>query len=317
MLKNPHFMAKPAIIELNRSIIQVKPVRDSVLQALQLWKVLLGTDASEISETGSSIKGDYSDIPSNTESTSMRKRLPLSVRKSGHNNVESPQNSKANDWHVEVSVPKKCNLSLAYIHDEESEGSSVTKAFERTRSDITSTQDNGFEYVPLDDKQECSSATNISLAPITGDPRVKGELVKSHGINLHQVEEEMSTEEQRYLSKNQDRRSLDSTVTESSCQIMHGESGCCVQIAKDMVCIREKILEIVTKQSNLLDLLQTSSSWTSTSWVLPLSTTRKKTTKWKQQLTMSLGGPIIRFRRMSVHLFTQRSCNINICRREY
>ncbi|KAD2394153.1 hypothetical protein E3N88_41130 [Mikania micrantha] len=317
MLKNPHFMAKPAIIELNRSIIQgggastqnmltaamtsiqealknsdwrtrkaasealteiassngsysvtvksscirslemcrfdkVKPVRDSVLQALQLWKVLLGTDASEISETGSSIKGDYSDIPSNTESTSMRKRLPLSVRKSGHNYLESPQNSKANDWHVEVSVPKKCNLSLAYIHDEESEGSSVTKAFERTRSDITSTQDNGFEYVPLDDKQECSSATNISLAPITGDSRLKGELVKSHGINLHQVEEEMSTEEQRYFSKNQDRRSLDSTVTESSCQIMHGESGCCVQIAKDMVCIREKILEIETKHLSII-----------------------------------------------------------------
>ncbi|KAI3814755.1 hypothetical protein L1987_14399 [Smallanthus sonchifolius] len=321
MLKNPHFMAKPAIIELNRSIIQgggastqsmltaamtsiqealknsdwrtrkaasealaeiassngsysvtvksscirslemcrfdkVKPVRDSVLQALQLWKVLLGTDASEISEAGSSIKGDYSDIPSNTESTSTRKRVPLSVRKGGHNYVESPQNSKANDWHVEVSVPKKCNISLAYTHDEESEGSSVTKTFERTRSDITSTQDIAYEYVPLDDKQECSSATNISLVPIIGDSRVKGEFVKSHGVNLHQVEEEMSTEEQRYFSKNEDRRSLDSTVTESSCQVTHGQSGCCVQTAKDMVCIREKLLEIETKQSNLLDLLQ-------------------------------------------------------------
>ncbi|KAM0020481.1 putative MT-associated protein TORTIFOLIA1/SPIRAL2 [Helianthus debilis subsp. tardiflorus] len=319
MLKNPHFMAKPAIIELNRSIIQgggastqsmltaamtsiqealknsdwrtrkaasealaeiassngsysvavksscirslelcrfdkVKPVRDSVLQALQLWKVLLGTDASEISEAGSSIKGDYSDIPSNTESTSIRKRVPLSVRKSGHSYVESPQNSKANDWHVEVNVPKKCNISLAYTHDEESEGSSVTKTFERTRSDITSTQDIGYEYVPLDDKQECSSATNVSLVPI--DSRVKGELVKSHGVNLHQVEEEVSNEEQRYFSKNQDRRSLDSTVTEASCQIMHEQSGCCVQTAKDMVCIKEKLLEIETKQSNLMDLLQ-------------------------------------------------------------
>ncbi|KAI7744089.1 hypothetical protein M8C21_029011, partial [Ambrosia artemisiifolia] len=300
MLKNPHFMAKPAIIELNRSIIQgggastqsmltaamtsiqealknsdwrtrkaasealaeiassngsysvavksscirslemcrfdkVKPVRDSVLQALQLWKVLLGTDASEISEAGSSIKGDYIDIPSNTESTSVRKRVPLSVRKGGHSYVESPQNSKANDWHVEVSVPKKCNISLAYTHDEESEGSSVTKTFERTRSDITSIQDIVYEYVPLDDKQECSSAANISLVPITGDSRVKGELVKSHGVNLHQVEEEISTEEQRYFSKNQDRRSLDSTVTESSSQIMHEQSGCCLQTAKDMM----------------------------------------------------------------------------------
>lgn len=172
--------------------------------------------------------------------------------------MESPQNSKSNDWHVEVSVPKKCNISLAYTHDEESEGSSVTKTFERTRSDITSAQDIVYEYVPLDDKQECSSATNISFGPVSGDSCVKGELVKSHGVSLHQVEEERSTEEQRYFSKNQDRRSLDSTVTESSCQIVHGQGVCCVQTSKDMVCIKEKLLEIETKQSNLLDLLQVS-----------------------------------------------------------
>ncbi|PWA82532.1 ARM repeat superfamily protein [Artemisia annua] len=320
MLKNPHFMAKPAMIELNRSIIQaggastpsmlitamtsiqdalknsdwrtrkaasealaeiassngsysvslksscirslelcrfdkVKPVRDTVLQALQLWKSLLGSDASELSEAGSSIKGDYSDAPSNTESTSIRKRVPLSARKTGHSYVESPQNPKANDWHIEVSVPKKCNISLAYTHDEESEGSSITKTFERTRSDITSTQDNRYEFVPLDDKQECSSASNINLVPISGGSNVKGE-IKLHGLNKHQVEEEISTEEQRYFSKNQDRRSLDSTITESSSPIVNEHRLCCEQTAKDMACIREKLLEMETRQSNLMDLLQ-------------------------------------------------------------
>nr|XP_043623186.1 TORTIFOLIA1-like protein 2 [Erigeron canadensis] len=321
MLKNPHFMAKPAMIELNRSIIQaggastqsmltaamasiqealknsdwrtrkaasealaeiassngsysaslksscirsleicrfdkVKPVRDTVLQALQLWKSLLGTDASELSEAGSSIKGDYNDIPSNSESTSIRKRVPLSVRKTGHSYVESPQHSKANDWHVEVSVPKKCNLSLAYTHDEESEGSCVTKTFERTRSDITSTQDIGYEFVPLDDKQECSSASNINMVAMTGGSHVKGEMAKPKVVNQFQVEEEMSTEEQRYFAKDQDRRSLESTVTESSCQVMHEQHSCCKQTGKDMACIQEKLLEIEIKQSNLLDLLQ-------------------------------------------------------------
>lgn len=200
------------------------------------------------------IPGDYSDIPSNTESTSIRKRVPVSVRKTGH--LESPQNSKANDWHIEVSVPKKCNISLAYTHDEESEGSTVTKTFERIRSDITSTHDLGYEYVPLDDKQDCSSASNIHLVPVTEHCHLKGEMVKSKGVNQHQVEEEISTEEQRYFSKSQDRRSIDSTVTETSSQIMHEQRACCVQTAKDMTCIREKLLEIETKQSNLLDLLQ-------------------------------------------------------------
>ncbi|XP_024963647.1 TORTIFOLIA1-like protein 2 [Cynara cardunculus var. scolymus] len=333
MLKNPHFMAKPAMIELNRSFIQaggastqsmltaaitgiqealknsdwrtrkaasealaeiassnglysgslksscirslemcrfdkVKPVRDTVLHALQLWRSLVGTEASELSEAGSSIKGDFSDIPNTTESTlktkihheSVRKRVPPSVRKTGRSYVESPQHSKANDWHIEVSVPKTCNI---YTHDEESEGSSVTKTFERTRSDITSTQDIGYEYVPMDDKQEFSSASNIdtgkfgtNLPPVTGDSHAKSELVKSKGVNQHQAEEEISTEEQRYFSKSQDRRSLDSTITESSSETMHGQRACCMQTAKEMAFIREKLLEIETKQSSLLDLLQ-------------------------------------------------------------
>ncbi|CAK9165939.1 unnamed protein product [Ilex paraguariensis] len=122
LLKNPHFMAKPAVIELNSSIIQaggaltqnalstamtsmqealknsdwmtrkaasaslghiaggggsffgsfrsscirslescrfdkVKPVRDTALQALHLWRSLPGPDTPEPSEAGSSIKG--------------------------------------------------------------------------------------------------------------------------------------------------------------------------------------------------------------------------------------------------------------------
>ncbi|KAL4590113.1 hypothetical protein LXL04_003033 [Taraxacum kok-saghyz] len=313
MLKNPHFMAKPAMIELNRSIIQaggastqstlngamssiqeglknsdwrtrkaacealaeiassngsystsiksscirslelcrfdkVKPVRDTVLQALQLWKSLLGTAASELSEAGSSIKGDYSDVQNTSESKayyeSIKKRVPLSVRKTGKSYVESPQSSNTKDWCIEVNVPKTRNISLAYTPDEESEGSSVTKTFERTKSDITSVQDTGYEYVPMDDKQESS---------VIDDGDVKGELVKS---NQNELEGEISREEQRYFSKSQDRKSLDSTVTESSSVIGHESRDCCVQTTKEMSSIKEKLLEIESKQSNLLDLLQ-------------------------------------------------------------
>lgn len=41
--------------------LQVKPVRDAVLQALQYWRGLPGPDTPEPSETGSSIKGLMAD----------------------------------------------------------------------------------------------------------------------------------------------------------------------------------------------------------------------------------------------------------------
>ena len=161
--------------------------------------------------------------------------------------MESPQSSNTKDWCIEVNVPKTRNISLAYTRDEESEGSSVTKTFERTKSDITSVQDTGYEYVPMDDKQESSSVTVID------DGDVKRELVKS---NQNEMEGEISREEQRYFSKSQDRKSLDSTVTESSSVIGHESRACCVQTTKEMASIKEKLLEIESKQSNLLDLLQ-------------------------------------------------------------
>ncbi|KVI01465.1 Armadillo-like helical [Cynara cardunculus var. scolymus] len=342
LLNNPRFLVKPAIIELNRSIIQVsfesthaggastqntltaamtsiqealknsdwrtrkaassalaeiastnglyfgsfksscirslelcrfdkvKPVRDTVLQTLQLWRNLKGTVASELPEAGSfTTGGDYSDILSARESAvkntsvhreSVEKRVPLSVRKNCHSYVGSPQHSNANDWNIEVSVPNTRNVSLAYAPDGESEGSSVTKTYERTRSDITSTQDIGFEYVPMDDKLEFFSASNIKtekfeakLVPTTENCQVKGKLVNSLGVNQFQVDKEMSTEEQRYFAKIEGCRSLDSTITESSSETHH---GCCMQTAMEIAFFREKLIDIENKQSNLLDLLQ-------------------------------------------------------------
>ncbi|KAI3701753.1 hypothetical protein L6452_27071 [Arctium lappa] len=334
MLNNPRCMVKPAIIELNRSIIQaggasiqntltaamtsiqealknsdwrtrkaassalaeiastnglyfgsfksscirslelcrfdkVKPVRDTVLQTLQLWRSLKGTDASQLPKGSFTKGGDYSDILRARESTvkntsvhrePVEKRVPLSVRKNGHSYVGSPQHSNANDWNIEVSVPNTRNISLAYAPDEESGGNSVTKTSERTRSDITSTQDIGFEYVPMDDKLEFSSASNIEtekfeakLVTTTENCQLKGKLVNSLGVNQFQLDKEISTEERRYFAKIEDCRSLDSTVTESSSETHH---GCCMQTAKEIAFFREKLIDIENKQSNLLDLLQ-------------------------------------------------------------
>ncbi|KAM1087382.1 hypothetical protein ACFX2B_012766 [Malus domestica] len=344
LLKNPHFMAKPAIIELNRSIIQaggaptqnvlsaamtsiqeslkssdwttrkaacialgeiassggsfmgsfkascvrslescrfdkVKPVRDTVLQALQCWKSLPGPDTSEPSEAGSSIKenffgGDYSDITSASESgrkdlahkkvvTGLTKsRAPLSIRKTCPSYGESHQRSSEDDWHFEVAVPKTHNACLPEFQNEESEGSSITKTLERTSTDVTNTQDNGYEYVPMDDKQECSSGSNLVTDDLEGKfvthSSDKGGLQKPAGRNQQFSAEEIGgSEKQMYSERIRDRRSLDSTMTESS---SHAPHGCCSQMVNEMVCIRKQLVEIETKQSNLMDLLQVFTS---------------------------------------------------------
>lgn len=339
LLKNPHFMAKPAVIELNRSIIQaggaptqnvlsaaitsiqealknsdwttrkaasvalgeivssggsflgsfkascirslescrfdkVKPVRDTVLHALQYWRSLPGPDTPEPSEAGSSIKenfcgGDYSDLTSASDSgwkdamlkkvatdTIKMRRIPLSVRKTCQNYVENPQHSKANDWNIEIAVSKAHNVSLTDVHNEESEGSSVTKTLERTSADVKSMQDIGYEYGTINDKQECSSASNVvdnfetKFVTVSDDFEGGRNLM---GTNQRFKAEEISSEEQIFLAKVQDRRSLDSTVTELSSQPVR---GCCLQTANEMVSIRKQLLEIENKQSSLMDLLQ-------------------------------------------------------------
>ncbi|MCI21300.1 microtubule-associated protein TORTIFOLIA1-like, partial [Trifolium medium] len=80
-------------------------------------------------------------------------RIPLSVRK-------ACQNPKTDDWHVEVAVPR--THSEVEFHNEEFESSSVTitKPLETVSADITSMQDVDYDYVPTDDKQECSSVSN-------------------------------------------------------------------------------------------------------------------------------------------------------------
>ncbi|KAL0308340.1 UNVERIFIED_CONTAM: TORTIFOLIA1-like protein 2 [Sesamum radiatum] len=342
LLKNPHFMAKPAVIELNRSIIlaggapthssltaaltsiqeslknsdwvtrkaacaalgdiascgaaclgsyrissirclescrfdKVKPVRDVALQALQLWKNLPGPGTPEPSETGSSVKetsyrDDYGDVTCSIDSTLKdntpmkfdnelaKKRVPLSSRKAGRTYIEKSLQSGTNEWQIEIAIPRNRNISLAENQNDESEGSSVTKRCERTNSDVKSISNIGYEYAEVDDKQECSSVSNLFTESIKSevvknhfDAFDDANLVKSTGTSQRVAADEVSIEERRYLAKVHGRRSLDSTVTESTSQIM---PVCCSQTEKEIVLIRKHLLEIENKQSNLMDMLK-------------------------------------------------------------
>ncbi|CAK9165938.1 unnamed protein product [Ilex paraguariensis] len=212
---------------------------------------------------------DSGDVTSASESTSkaatfskvgtdsIKRRSPLSVRKDGHNYVENPQHSRAKGWHIEIAVPKSHDISLA--DREESEDSSMSIAA-KTLEKMTSTEAVGFEYVPMDGKQEYSSVSNVvtdkfetKLEAVSPSCLGCSGSVKRVGTIQLFPAEEISTEEQRYLAKLPDRRSLDSTITESSSRTMH---GCCLQTTDEIVSIRKQLLGIENKQSNLLDLLK-------------------------------------------------------------
>ncbi|XP_077236831.1 ARM repeat superfamily protein [Tasmannia lanceolata] len=351
LLKNQHFMAKPALIELIRSIIQaggastehalsaainsiqealkssdwttrkaasvalagiaagggsllgslkascilsleacrfdkVKPVRDSVIQAIQYWKSLPGSDSPEASEAGSSTKenfggDDNADLTSDRDSvwkdnpamkvgsrsalsgipiSSTKKRAPLALRKTCPNYVQDPQYSKTNDWHIEIALPKTVSVSLAGTHDEESEGSCVTKTFGRRIVDATEDQDNEYDSMPMDDKPECSSMSDL----VSGSFETKrvtvahnclqgDSSVKTMEMNNSAPAEDVDPDTHICSLRMQERKSLDSTVTELSSR---GLNGCCSQTAIELASIRKQLLEIESKQSNLLDLLK-------------------------------------------------------------
>ena len=190
--------------------------------------------------------------------TIKKRRIPLSVRKTCQNYVENPQHLKANDWNIEIAVSRAHNISLTDVHNEESEGSSVTKTLERTSADVKSMQDIGYSYETINDKQECSSVSNLLVDNFETkfvtvcDDSLEGDrnmLATSQRFKA----EEITSEGQIFLAKVQDRRSLDSTVTELSSQPVR---GCCLQTANEMVSIRKQLLEIENKQSSLMDLVQ-------------------------------------------------------------
>ncbi|PIA43970.1 hypothetical protein AQUCO_01800198v1 [Aquilegia coerulea] len=341
-LKNPHFMAKPAVIELIRSMIQaggaptqtalsaavrnieeclknsdwttrkaasvalesiamsgssllysvkascvhslescrfdkVKPVRDSVLQALQCWKGLPGSDSCEPSEAGSSTKenffgGDYNDPTSASDGgwkdsgckkgaiSSLKHRIPLTSRKASLNPVQVTPSSKRNDWPIEIAVPKTSTVSSAYTYIEESQDKCFSKAFDRTTTNATVMQDMDYDYVSVDERPECSSVSNLvsssnfeTKCVTDAYDSFENSALTSPVVTHHQSEAEEPFGEHLISERLRERQSLDSTVTEASSLDREGYHS---QIVNEMSFIRKQLLEIETKQSNLMDLLQ-------------------------------------------------------------
>lgn len=337
LLKNPHFKAKPAVIELNKSLIQaggalshsalstaicsiqealkdsdwttrraaslalgeiassggpflapfkasciqalescrfdkVKPVRDTVLQAINCWRSI---ERQDVAEPSDSLCGDdYGDLVSagsstwrdvaHTESKTniVRNRASVSTRKGSPHFAEKSRKSNNSEWQVDVSVPKMPTSIPLYLHNDEYESSSACKTHETVTADVISMQGVGQEYDLIEDKQEYSSASNHVSDNFTNKFMSAFHCDSSRDI-MKSVEgdkrfivgkNDVETERKLYTSKVEDRRSLDSTVTEAEeCRSVRVYRP---QTEIEISSIQKQLIEIEKKQSSMMDVLQ-------------------------------------------------------------
>lgn len=192
-------------------------------------------------------------------STNSTKRNPSGIREACLNYVQSPCHPKANDWNIEIALPKTYTVTSADTHDEESEGSCVTGTFERNASAIK-VQGFKYDYVPMNDKAESysvsdfvSSSVNTKQERIVNSCLQESDSVKVIGMDHRSPAGETDSEEHMSSLAVHKHKNLDSMVAELNSQSLR---GCCLHTANELAFIREKLLEIETKQSSLLDLVQ-------------------------------------------------------------
>lgn len=334
ILRNPHFMAKPAVIELIRSIVQaegattnqalssaltsimdslkssdwttrkaaslalssiavssgylvasfrtsclrslerckfdkVKPVRDAVTHAIQLWKAIPGSDTPEPSEAGSSTKENFfsdrhdarsvhdgesretsfrrvdptpsASVISGSSITSVKKRSPLSVNKMPQNNASSQQRLQSSDWHVEISVPKQNTMPDL---GKKGYGNDCMLKYAKGGAYEIVDEDGKSDYDPMDDKQECSSLSEVASRSCE---------TKHVTSALEVTEDYDSAQVTELCPRVRESKSIDSSVTAVT---SHGTHTCCLSATKELALIRKQLQEMERKQANLFDLLQ-------------------------------------------------------------
>ncbi|XP_006850987.3 TORTIFOLIA1-like protein 2 [Amborella trichopoda] len=266
---------------------KVKPVRDVVMQALQYWRSLPSPCSPTASEVGSSTKenlcegnstdfGSVSDsgwkdrndillrraggpIANGSGTRLVKKRTPLADRKTDQNLHDKSLHEKTNEWHVEIALPKAHSATMAESHNEESESSCITKAITRTVTSSDTIQDIPNNGV-ADNKPECSSISDLA----TSDFETKhvmnsltqvpvGNMDKPVVMSDRLAAKENYPEESQFMQRRRERDSLDSNISELCSQ---GLNHCCLHGENGLTLVQRHLLEIETKQSHLLDLLQ-------------------------------------------------------------
>ncbi|CAN6445623.1 unnamed protein product [Victoria cruziana] len=246
LLRNQHFLAKPALLELAASLIQGD----------MDWRNIGGGSAGgwkdiPLTSGGSTSKGK--------SSVRLGNRSPLSVRKACPNHLWKAQFSNEDDWHVEIAVPKTCPLLSTDRNNEESQGSCVTKASVRTKSEANRTTNQGYGMqINGVHNPECLYISDVMGNLEAKTMEVDHKLLQGGGLNKVGICDWPITvascpEDQTLSQRAGERKSLDSVVAECCSQSVE---ACSPYHANELSLIRRHLLEIENKQSNLLNILQ-------------------------------------------------------------
>lgn len=217
-------------------------------------------EARENSELFSTTDSKLKNATSNKYVTDLgRKKIPVSAKRAPTRyNDDTQKKTKPDNWHIEIAVAESPILSNVDLHNEESQGSCITKTF----AEATNTREVTYEYIPMEDKSDYyvtgTDNGNDDIKSVTVSSSsflASGTVVNPAITSKHFVAEETYSEDQLFLSNVKDRTSLDSTVTVSSSEINH---DCCAQIATEMASVRKQLSDIENKQSRLIDQLKVS-----------------------------------------------------------
>jgi hypothetical protein len=105
-------------------------------------------------------------------------------------------------------------------------------------------EDSKFDYDIMDDKQECSSVSEVASRSCE----------TKHVTTAQEcIEDCESTEVTERCPRGRECKSMDSTVTDVTA---HGTHSCCLNAMNELALIRKQLQEMERKQANLFDLLQ-------------------------------------------------------------
>ena len=180
-------------------------------------------------------------VISGSSITSVKKRSPLSVNKIPQNNGSNQQHLKSSDWHVEISVPKQNTMPDL---GKKGYGSNRMLKYAKRGAYGIVDEDSKSDYDPMDDKQECSSLSEVASRSCE----------TKHVTSALEVAEDCDSAQVTELCpRAQQSKSMDSTVTDVT---SHGTHTCCLSATKELALIRKQLQEMERKQANLFDLLQ-------------------------------------------------------------
>lgn len=209
------------------------------------------------SELFSTSDSKSKDVTSNKYVTDLaRKKVPFSARNAPTRYNDDPRKTKQDNWRIEIAVSESPVISKI-IHNEESEGSCITKTFAEPANPPEVT----YEYIPMEDKANCyvTDAVNenddFKSVTVSSNSFLASGMVNPAITSKQFAAEETYSEGQQFSTKLKNRTSTDSTVTVSCSEINH---DCCAQIANEMASVRKQLSDIENKQSRLIDQLQVS-----------------------------------------------------------